>query len=505
MEIALCENKKLVEFTRDASHKGLQVGDICLGRVKKLSTSLNASFVDVGTEKDGFLHYLDLGPQYNSYRKFVQDRLQGKRNHSTLKNFQIQTPIDKGGKIADLMNKGELVMVQVVKEPISSKGPRLTSEISIPGRFMVLMPFTDSVTVSKKIKELEERKRIKQAVLAVKPKNYGFILRTAAENASVDDIQKEVNTLLEKWEKAFANIHVTMASKCILKEEDRSIGLLRDLLSDSFEEIVVDQETLFQDLKKYVTEISPDLQNIIKHYRKKDKSLFEVYEIDRQIRNSFGRSVTFVGGAYLVIDHTEAMHVIDVNSGNRIRKEEDQEMNVLNINLDACEEVARQLRLRDMGGLIMIDFIDMKRPTHRKMVFDKMEELLNLDRATSSVSPIGKFGVMELTRERVRPETNVEVTESCPSCNGTGTIQSSMKLMDELELHLKQIFFEQNEKIIQLRVNPFIHAYLTKGLISQRMKWFFKYSKWIKLDSDSTFSVNQYQFLNGSGESMIMD
>ena len=335
MEIALCENKKLVEFTRDASQKGLQVGDICLGRVKKLSTSLNAAFVDVGTEKDGFLHYLDLGPQYNSYRKFVQDRLQGKRNHSTLKNFQIQTLIDKGGKIADLMNKGELVMVQVVKEPISSKGPRLTSEISIPGRFMVLMPFTDSVTVSKKIKELEERKRIKQAVLAVKPKNYGFILRTAAENASVDDIQKEVNTLLEKWEKAFANIHVTMASKCILKEEERSIGLLRDLLSDSFEEIVVDQETLFQDLKKYVTEISPDLQNIIKHYRKKDRSLFEVYEIDRQIRNSFGRSVTFVGGAYLVIDHTEAMHVIDVNSGNRIRKEEDQEMNVLNINLDA--------------------------------------------------------------------------------------------------------------------------------------------------------------------------
>jgi ribonuclease G len=296
-----------------------------------------------------------------------------------------------------------------------------------------------------------------------------------------------------------------MASKCILKEEERSIGLLRDLLSDSFEEIVVDQETLFQDLKKYVTEISPDLQNIIKHYRKKDKSLFEVYEIDRQIRNSFGRSVTFVGGAYLVIDHTEAMHVIDVNSGNRIRKEEDQEMNVLNINLDACEEVARQLRLRDMGGLIMIDFIDMKRPTHRKMVFDKMEELLKLDRATSSVIPIGKFGVMELTRERVRPETNVEVTESCPSCNGTGTIQSSMKLMDELELHLKQIFFEQNEKIIQLRVNPFIHAYLTKGLVSQRMKWFFRYGKWIKLDADSTFSVNQYQFLNASGESMIMD
>ena len=505
MEIALCENKKLVEFTRDAAQKGLHVGDICLGRVKKLSTSLNAAFVDVGTEKDGFLHYLDLGPQYNSYRKFVQDRLQGKRNHSTLKNFQIQSPIDKGGKIADLMNRGELVMVQVVKEPISSKGPRLTSEISIPGRFMVLMPFTDSVTVSKKIKELEERKRIKQAVLAVKPKNYGFILRTASENASVDDIQNEVNTLLEKWEKAFANIHVSMASKCILKEEDRSIGMLRDLLNDSFEEIVVDQEALFQELKKYVTGISPELQNIIKHYRKKDKSLFEVYEIDRQIRNSFGRSVTFVCGAYLVIDHTEAMHVVDVNSGNRIRKEEDQEMNVLNINLDACEEVARQLRLRDMGGLIMIDFIDMKRPTHRKMVFDKMEELLKLDRATSSITPIGKFGVMELTRERVRPETNVEVTESCPSCNGTGTIQSSMKLMDELELHLKQIFFEQNEKIIQLRVNPFIHAYLTKGIVSQRLKWFFKYGKWIKLDSDSSFSVNQYQFLNASGESMIMD
>lgn len=505
VEIAFCEDKRLVEFTRDSAQRGLQVGDLCLGRVKKLSTSLNAAFVDVGSEKDGFLHYLDMGPSFNSYRRFVQERLKGKRNHSTLKNFPIQPPIDKGGKIGELLEKGELLMVQVVKEPINSKGPRLTAEISIPGRFMVLMPFNDGVTVSKKIKELEERKRIKSAVLAVKPKNYGFILRTAAENASIEEIQKEVQTLLDKWEQAFANIHASMVTSCILKEEDRTVGLIRDLLNDSFEEIVVDQDSLYQEVKKYVQDISPELLKIVKIHKSKSKTLFEQFEIDRQIRSSFGRSVSFVGGAYLVIDHTEAMHVIDVNSGNRTRREEDQETNVLNINIDACEEVARQLRLRDMGGLVMIDFIDMKKATHKKMVFDKMIELMKLDRATTTITPIGRFGVMELTRERVRPETNVSVTEACPSCNGTGTIQSSLKLIDELEAHIKQIFFEQNEKVIHLWINPFIFAYLTQGFPSIRMKWFFRYGKWIKLHSDNTFSVNQYQILNATGENMILN
>lgn len=504
VDIALLEEKKLVEFAHEPMSRELQVGDLYLGKIKKLSPGLNAAFVDVGHEKDGFLHYLDLGPRYEALKIFTAERLKGSRKHPTLRNFTLPPELNRDGKISEVIEKGDLVLVQVVKEPISTKGPRLTSEISIPGRFMVLMPFQDSVTVSKKIKSNEERKRLRQQIADLKPKNYGFIVRTAGENQPIEELEKEIKSLMAKWEQAFANLVEANACKRILKEEDRATGIIRDLLNDSFEEIATDDETIYNDLKEYIHSISPDKLSILKLHRSKTKPLFEQYEIDRQLRNSFGRTSTFTGGAYIVIDHTEAMHVIDVNTGNRVRKDEDQETNVLNTNLDACEEAARQLRLRDMGGLVVIDFIDMKKVSHRRMVFDRMIELLKRDRATTSVNPISKFGLMELTRERVRPETKITVTEKCPTCLGTGTVRSSMLLVDEIENHLKYFFFEQNEKKLTLRVHPFLCAYFTEGFPSRRLKWSFKYGKWIKVEADPLLTLMEYRFFDGRGEAIVL-
>jgi ribonuclease G len=498
-EIAMFEDKRLVEFSEEVSNKSFQVGDIYLGRVKKVIPGLNACFVDIGYEKDAFLHYLDLGAQYNSLKKFTDDVLSGRKKGALLHQFKPEEDIAKNGKIADLLNKGQFVMVQVVKEPISTKGPRLSSEISIAGRYCVLVPFSDAVNISKKVNDLAEKKRLKQITLGVKPKNFGVIVRTAAMGCEAEELERDIKELVQKWEAAIQLLKTGKPADRLVQEVARTTSMLRDLLNDSFQSIVLDDPRMHEEVREYVSSIAPEKAEIVKLHKGK-VDMFEHFGVDKQIKGAFGKNVTMPGGAYIIIEHTEALHVIDVNSGNRMKQDTDQENNALNTNLEAADEIARQLRLRDMGGIIVIDFIDMRKAVNKKLVYERMRDAMKTDRAKHTVLPISKFGLLQITRQRVRPEVNVVTSEVCPMCEGTGGIRPSILLSDEVEANLKYILVDQNEKQVRLHMHPYLAAYFTKGLPSRQMRWWLKYKKWIAIKSENAYHMGEYHFFNAAGE-----
>ena len=497
--IALLNDKKLIEIHREKRNNAFSVGDIYLGKVKKVMPGLNAAFVDVGYEKDAFLHYLDLGPQIGSLNKFMKLTRSGKQNYSSLLYFKMEGDISKGGKINQLVQSGQEILVQIAKEPISTKGPRISSEISLPGRYIVLVPFSDRVSVSQKIKNPEEKERLKTLMHSIKPKNFGVIIRTVAENKKVAELDADMKDLMSKWEICFGELKTAKAPHKILGELDRTSAFLRDMLNASFNNIHVNDPVLFDEMKTYLQTIAPDKEKIIKLY-KGDLPVFEAFGIEKQIKALFGRTVNMKSGAYLIVEHTEALHVIDVNSGNRAKSDNTQEANALEVNLEAASEIARQLRLRDMGGIIVVDFIDLHDAGNRKLLYQKMKEEMATDKAKHTVLPPSKFGLIQITRQRVRPEMEISTTEKCPACNGTGEIQASILLIDEIENNLRYILKEQNESNVTLAVHPFIGAYLTQGILSIQNKWFLKYKKRIKIKPITAYHALEYHFLNSNQE-----
>ena len=503
--IGLLNDKRLIELHKEKNNIQFSVGDIYLGKVKKVMTGLNAAFVDVGYEKDAFLHYLDLGAQANSLFKYVDQVRSGKQNVSNLMYFKNEPDINKDGKINEAVKPGQYVLVQVAKEPISAKGPRITTEISIAGRYMVLIPFTDKISVSSKIRSTEEKSRLKQLVGSIKPKNFGIIIRTVAEGKSVSDIEGDLADLVSKWESCFKALQNAEPPFKLLGEVDRTNSILRDFLNASFNAIHVNSEKVYDDLKSYIKTISPDKVDILKHYTGK-VPIFDNFGIDRQIKSLFGKSVFMKSGAYLVVEHTEALHVFDVNSGNRAKSDRSQEENALEVNLEAAVEVARQLRLRDMGGIIVIDFIDLHNAENRKLLFDKLKEEMKSDRARHNILPPSKFGLIQITRQRLRPEVNVEVLETCTSCNGTGKMQPSILFVEQIENALRFIVKEQAAKNITLCVHPYIEGYLKKGgfLRNQQWKWYFEYKQWVKIISSDSYSFMEYHFLNKELDEIVV-
>ncbi len=495
--IGLLNDKRLIELHKEKNNLKFSVGDIYLGRVKKVMTGLNAAFVDVGYEKDAFLHYLDLGPQANSLFKYVDNVRAGKQNVSNLMYFKNEPDINKDGKINDAVKQGQYVLVQVAKEPISSKGPRITTEISIAGRYIVLIPFSDKISVSSKIRSSEEKSRLKELMQSIKPKNFGVIIRTVAEGKSVADIEGDLADLVSKWDACFKALQTSEPPFRLLGEVDRTNAILRDFLNASFNAIHVNSEKVYEDLKSYIKTIAPDKVDILKHYSSK-VPIFDNFGIDRQIKSLFGKTVFMKSGAYLVVEHTEALHVFDVNSGNRAKSDKSQEENALEVNLEAAVEVARQLRLRDMGGIIVIDFIDLHNPDNKKLLFDKLKEEMKSDRARHNILPPSKFGLIQITRQRLRPEVNVEVLETCPSCNGTGKVQPSILFVEQIENALRFIIKEQAAKNITLTVHPYIFGYLKQGgfLRSKQWKWYFDHKQWVKLTSSDSYSFMEFHFFN---------
>ncbi len=501
--IALLNDRRLLELHREKRNNSFSVGDVYLGRVKKIMPGLNAAFIDVGYEKDAFLHYLDLGPQFASFNAFSKRIISGKFPGHTLDNFKLEPDIEKTGKITQVLTPNQPVLVQIAKEPISSKGPRITSEISIPGRYMVLVPFSDKVSVSQKIRNPEERERLKKLVNSIRPLHFGFIVRTVAENKGVSEIESDIQDLMSKW-KELCNLMTGAAVPAKLHGElDRTSAILRDLLNDSFSSIQVNDQGLFDEMRTFLGTIAPGKLNILKLYKGK-VPVFDHFGIERQIRASFGRNVTMRSGAYLVVEHTEAMHVIDVNSGTRSKSDGNQDQNALEVNLEAAAEVARQLRLRDMGGIIVVDFIDLVNPDSRKLLYDRLKDEMATDRAKHQILPPTKFGLVQITRQRVRPEMSVKTAEKCPACNGSGEIGSTVTIIDEIEAKLKFIMKEQNEKKITLSTNPYLAAFFSKGLISPRVRWFMRYKKWIHIRSVDSYTMLEYRFVLPDGQEIAV-
>jgi ribonuclease G len=503
VNIALLDDKQLIEIHKEKANSPYVVGDIYLGRVRKIIPGLNAAFVDVGYEKDAFLHYLDLGPQVKALNKFTKNALAGQTGGSSLSQYKGEEDIEKSGKITDVLVQNQQVMVQIAKEPISSKGPRITSEISFAGRYIVLVPFSDRISVSQKIKSAEERSRLKRLILSIKPDNFGVIIRTVAEHKMVAELVADMEELLKRWDAIVQNMKFAKAPVKILGELDRTQTILRDLLNESFNNIHINDASLYEDIKTYIRAIAPDKIDIVRLYKGK-LPIFENFGVDKQIKNLFGKKVSLKNGAYLIVEHTEALHVIDVNSGHRLKNSEGQEANALDVNLDAAKEIARQLRLRDMGGIIVIDFIDLHSRENRAQLFDKMEEEMKTDHAKHTVLPPSKFGLVQITRERVRPEMNIEILEKCPACGGTGETKASIIIVDEIENNIRYLLREQNEKALTLHVHPYVHAYITKGLYSLRMKWMLRYKKRIRIKPSNSYHALEYRYFNSKGDEIKM-
>ncbi|MBM3434802.1 MAG: Rne/Rng family ribonuclease [Bacteroidetes bacterium] len=503
VDIALLEDKTLVELNKEKSNTGFAVGDIYLGRVRKIMPGLNAAFVDVGYEKDSFLHYLDLGPQVLSLNKITRLILQGRSKIPSMAGFIPEKEIEKTGKITNVLTAGQQILVQVAKEPISTKGPRVSSELSFAGRFLVLVPFSNRISVSQRIKSAEERNRLKRLIQSIKPANFGVIIRTIAEHKKVADLDNDLKNLVEKWDNLVQRLAKAKPPQKIISEIDRTSAILRDVLNESFNNIIVNDQTLFEDTKNYIRSIAPEKVNIVKLYKGKIP-IFENFGIDKQIKNSFGKIVTIRSGIYLIIEHTEALHVIDINSGHRVNKEASQEENALAVNLEGATELARQLRLRDMGGIIVIDFIDMKSAANRRKLFQKLKEEMARDRAKHTILPPSKFGLVQITRQRVRPEMNVEIVEKCPTCNGSGEIKPSVLFIDELENNLRYLVHDQNEKNLTLVIHPFLFSFLTKGIYSKQAKWYFKYKTWIRIKANNTYHFLEYHFFNKNNDEIKM-
>ena len=499
--IALVEDKVLVELNKEQCKTGFAVGDIYLGKIRKIMPGLNAAFVNIGHEKDAFIHYLDLGSQFASLSKLMAGQTGGRRP-MRLEGLQLEPAIEKGGKISSYLQVGQSVMVQVAKEAISTKGPRLTADISLAGRNVVLVPFSNKVFISQKIRSNEEKKRLKRIAQSVLPRNFGVIIRTAAQGASDADIELDIRTLIDKWHTALGNVRRQAPPSLLLSELNRANTIIRDLLNSSFSSITVDDQAMYEQIREYIKVIAPDKEKIVRLY-KGSVPIFDNFDISKQIKSLFAKYVSLKRGAYLIIEHTEAMHVIDVNSGNRTKKEDDQEVTAMEVNMAAAAEIARQLRLRDMGGIIVVDFIDMHKAQNRQALHEHMTKLMADDRAKHTILPLSKFGLMQITRHRVRPEAISDVKDVCPTCYGTGKIEPTILLDRKIENQISYLAGDKGIKFIRLRVSPYVASFLKRGWLSLRLRWCLRYRCRIVITEDQSVGVVETRYLDRKGRNLV--
>ncbi len=499
VSIALLEDSRLVSLQKESRNIAYAVGDLYLAKVKKIMPGLNAAFLDVGYEKDAFLHYLDLGAQFSTYGKFIAEAMADKKRVPLISKFKLEPDISKQGTIGEVLKPGDQLLVQIAKEPISSKGPRLTTEISFTGRFMVLMPFGDKISISQKIKSTEEKIRLRQLMGSIKPKGFSVIVRTSAENKRVAELNHEMRTLVKCWEESIAKMQRSQSPALIYEEDSRMVSVIRDIFSPNFENIYVNEAEAFTQIQNYVSLIAPENKDIVKLYAK-DTPIFDHFNITRQIKSSFGKTVSFKSGAYIIIEHTEALHVVDVNSGNRSKASSDQESNALDVNLKAADEIARQLRLRDMGGIIVIDFIDMNKQEHRQALYDHMREVMANDRARHNILPLSKFGLMQITRQRVRPALDITTSETCPSCFGKGEVQPSILFTDKLEEKIEYLVDHLKIKKFKMYVHPYVEAYVKKGMFSLYGKWKLRFGRGVKIIPNESLAYLEYKVVDDTNK-----
>lgn len=501
LRIGILQDKKIVELHHEMLSEEFSVGDLFLGKVRKIVPGLNAAFVDVGHPRDAFLHYFDLGPQVRSLLKYMKaTRIEKIGRGDILETLNPLPDINKHGKMEEVLKPNQDILVQVVKEPISTKGPRLSSEISLPGQYIVLVPFSNVVSVSKKIRSADERRRLKILAESLCPKNFGMIVRTAASGKDAATLSKDISDIVDKWHAMTLDMPSSRAPVKVLSEHNRATSILRDMLSHGFDAIYTDDPQAYKDIEDYLKERQPDYLKGLKLYKGKI-SLFQYMGLEKQIKASFGKVASMANGAYLVIEHTEAMHVIDVNSGSKNLNNQTLEETALKVNMEAATEIARQLRLRDMGGIIVVDFIDLKKSENRRILNDHLKKEMKTDRAKHSILPMSKFGLIQITRQRVRPQIDIQTSEVCPSCNGSGKIQPSILIADEIANNIDFLIKQNKEKKLTINVNPFVASYLRKGFLkSYQFKWFKNYWVWVKIKDDVSMPFTSAKYFNALGE-----
>ncbi len=495
--IGLLEDGKLAEYQRERQDACYSVGNIYLARVKKLMPGLNAAFIDVGYEKEGFIHYQDLGPQFKTLAKYVKQQISDRKHYIPIERVKLEADMDKDETVVEALTVGQEILVQIAKEPISTKGPRLTCDLSLPGRFMVLIPFQNKVSVSTKIKSSEEKNRLKRIINDIKPQNYGVIVRTSAQGVGTDELSQELTSLVKRWEDCVATLMKGKLPSLCYEETGRAVALLRDIFNPSFENIWVNDSATFNQIKEYVSLIAPEKADVVKLYDE-EQPILDKFAVTRQIKTSLGKTVSCKAGAYIIIEHTEALHVIDVNSGHRSRQAEDQEQNALLVDMAAADEIVRQMRLRDMGGIIVIDFIDLAKPEHREELYRHVKELMANDRAKHNILPLSKFCLMQITRQRVRPVMDVQTAESCPVCGGRHVVKPSLLFPDRLEAKLDILTGEMGIRRFRLHVHPFIAAHLRQGWLfrSRLWRWRRRYGFQWRLVPDESMELLQFKVLD---------
>ena len=505
IDIALLEDSHLVEyFSNKTNTLQFLVGDIYLAKVKKIISGLNAVFIDLGYEKDAFLHYHDLGPHFSSLNSYINAVISAKQT-PVFSSFAQLPEIDKNGNIGDVVQPGQYILVQIAKEPISTKGPRLCSEISIAGRNIVLMPFSNKISISQKIESNDEKHRLKKILRSLVPQNYGAIVRTAASGQDIAEIELEVNHLVQKWEQTIKRVkkHKNSTPHLVMSEMNKVSALLRDIFNPDFNNIIVNNKEIHDEIREYITAISPGREKIVKLYSA-GPPIFEQFGIERQIKSSFGTTVPVKNGAYLIIEKTEALHVIDVNSGNRTKFDKDQESNAFDVNAAAAIEIARQIRLRDLGGIVIVDFIDMKSNENKQKLYEVLRDAMLRDRAKHNILPLSKFGLMQITRQRVKPEHKINTNETCPVCAGVGQISPSINILYTLESDLKHIYKVLKIKRVTLRVHPILAGYLTKGVFSVLLQWKLRIGFGIRIQVASHLNYLEFQYVDSHNNEIVL-
>lgn len=471
--VALLEDGELVELFVELPENERMVGDIYLGRVVNVVRGMRAAFVDIGHEQDAFLHFSDIGDTLAEYGAYLD-----------LDSAEIETQSQSRRPIP---REGQEILVQIIKEPINKKGCRVTTEISLPGRFFVLVPYSDIIGVSKRISSYKEKRRLKNLARELRPKGFGIIIRTVAEGKDEKLLRNDLENLLKTWRQIEKKLRTTRPPSLVYKDLGMTSSVIRDLFTSDVSKVVVDSEKLYKQIVKYLKDVAPQLIERIELY-KEEKPIFDYFGIEKEIEKSLARKVWTKSGGYIIFDHTEALVAIDVNSGKYLGRG-DHDTNSLKINLEAAREIARQLRLRDIGGIIVIDFIDMVDPQNRRILYEEFKKELKKDRAKSSISPISEFGLIEMTRERIRPSWVFAYSEPCPTCGGSGRVPSKSAILTQLERSIKRIKANMGERSLLVEAHPEVAHFLTSGLRSPIRRLMWKY--WIKLEVKANESIGR--------------
>lgn len=517
--IALLENNELTQLFIESPENQRTVGDIYVAEVRKVMSGIRAAFIDMNTPKDAFLHFSDLGEHLDDYLVMLNGKeVLTKDAASRLSEIRAakdpnqtnksNTNTEEQNVLGNMLKPGQRVLVQIVKEPIGSKGPRVSTNISIAGRFLVLIPMGDYVAVSKRIKSYKERRVLRQTVADLLPDGFGVIVRTVAEGVDSNLIEEDLKDVLEKWNNIVKDVHSAKPPTLLHRDLEMTESLVRDLFAKDFDRILVDDAKMHKTLRSYVQKIAPNLLSNIELY-KGNVHIFDHMRIMQDVESVFSPRVKMPSGGYLIFEQTEAMYVVDVNSGRYAAKKA-QEDNSLKTNLEAAREIAKQLRLRDIGGIIVVDFIDLRDDINRKKVYDELKKEFRKDRAKTNLLPMSDFGLVQITRQRIRPSVVKSVSRVCPMCGGGGSIVSQNTLLSDIESWLQKFKLSTSYRQVDLHINPYMRGMLAKGWISQHFKWMLKYRIRIGLIEDQTLSMNDYKFtLSGSDvditETILMD